>query len=123
MKTTAVLIGLILGLVSSGCSGIQPKPGAKNVPIVTDREDVRDCAYRGEAIGVAGSWWYYWAISNRDLTEWARSDLRNRAFDMGGNRVLVQRNDNSYNTSVVFIGHVYRCPKGAPSARVDGETR
>jgi hypothetical protein len=93
------------------------------MPIVTDREDIRNCAYLGEAIGVAGSWWYYWAISNRDLTEWARNDLRNRALDMGGNRVLIQRNDNSYTTSVVFIGHVYRCPKGAPSPRVDGETR
>ncbi|MGE5248449.1 MAG: DUF4156 domain-containing protein [Verrucomicrobiota bacterium] len=123
MKTTAVLVGLVLGLVSSGCSAIHPKPGAETVPIVTDREDVRNCAYMGEAIGVAGSWWYYWAISNRDLTEWARDDLRNRASDMGGNRVLIQRNDNSYTTSVVFIGHVYRCPKGGPSAWVDGEAR
>jgi len=123
MKNTAVLIGLFLGWVCSGCSAVHPKPGAGNMPIVNDREDVRNCHYLGEAIGVAGSWWYYWAIANRDLTEWARDDLRNRAFDMGGNRVLIQRNENTYATSVVFIGQVYRCPEGTPPARVDGESR
>jgi hypothetical protein len=114
MKNFAVLIGLILGLASSGCTAIHPKPGAGDLPIVNDREDVLHCTYLGEAIGVAGSWWYYWAISNRDLTQWARDDLRNRASDMGGDRVLVQRNDNSYTTSVVFVGQVYRCPKDVP---------
>jgi hypothetical protein len=123
MKNSAVFIGLILGFVYSGCAAFHPKPGAGNMPIVNDCEDARNCTYLGEAIGVAGSWWYYWEISNRDLTEWARNDLRNLAYDMGGNRVLIQRNDNSYTTSVVFIGHVYRCSEGAPSARVDGDTR
>jgi len=114
MKSSAVLIGLILGLVCSGCAAFRPIPGAGDVPIVNDREDVRNCTYLGEAIGVAGSWWYYWAIANRDLTQWARDDLRSRAFDMGGDRVLVQRNDNYYTTSVVFIGQVYRCPNDVP---------
>lgn len=123
MKTTAVLIGLVLGLVFSACSAIHPKPRAEDMPIVTDREEVRNCACLGEAIGVAGSWWYYWATSSRNLTAWARNDLRNRALDMGGNRVLIERNDNAYTTSVVFIGRVYRCPKDGPSAQVDGETR
>ena len=103
----------------SGCAAFPLMPGAEKLPVLQDRENLRDCTHLGEAIGVAGSWWNYWAISNRTLTQWARNDLRNQALEMGGNRIRIEEHGNLYTTSIVFIGQVYRCPDGATSQEAD----
>lgn len=107
---------LVLAAVLSGCAPFALTRGADRVAVSQDREDFRDCDRMGEAIGVAGSWWYYWAISNHTLTQWARNDLRNQAIELGGNRIRIEHHDNYYATSTVFIGQVYRCPE-APAAQ------
>jgi hypothetical protein len=117
MRKAWALLVLVSGL--SACAAFPILPGAERLSVLQDREDFRGCAHLGEAIGVAGSWWYYWAISNRTLTHWARNDLRNQALEMGGNRIRIEDHSNLYSTSVVYIGQVYRCPEGAPPQEAD----
>jgi hypothetical protein len=115
VKKILALLAVIA--VLSGCAPFALTGGADRVPILQDREDFRDCAHVGEAIGVAGSWWYYWAVSNHALTQWARNDLRNQTVGLGGNRIRIENHDNYYATSSVFIGQVYRCPEAPQPSR------
>ncbi|MBP2674429.1 MAG: rane protein [Deltaproteobacteria bacterium] len=117
MRKISALLVLVSAL--SACAPYSIMHGAESLSVLQDREDFRNCAHLGEAIGVAGSWWYYWAISNRSLTQWARNDLRNQALEMGGNRIRIEDQSNLYTTSVVFIGQVYRCPEGPPPQGAD----
>ncbi len=75
-------------LLASGCAAIQLTPGAEMVRIVIEEPD-KDCKFLGEVTGsqgnmITGSW-----TSNATLETGARNDLKNKAWKMGGNVVLL----------------------------------
>ena len=92
-----------------GCSATQLEPAASKVRIYTDIPQTEQCKYIGEVIGSEGQLYNYWFISNYDLTEGARNDMRNQAYKMGGNVVQIETSSLNYATSTVYVGNVYHC--------------
>ena len=94
-----------------GCSAThQIDPAAVDIPIYSNFSQHDQCQYLGEAIGSEGQLYNYFFISNYDLTKGARDDLRNKAYQLGGNVIETEIAPFQYTTSTVFVGNVYRCP-------------
>lgn len=106
----------------SACSSIPLKPGA-NLVRLTNNEPGLECKFLGDITGNQGDFLTGEFTSNEDLESGARNDLKNKAFDMGGNIIylLTQRagQTGSFNnefgggisqTNVTLSGNVYQCP-------------
>lgn len=105
--------------VIGGCSPTALLPGAERVRIT--QEEPKDCEYLGEVIGDEGGALSGPLTSNANLERGALNDLKNRAFQMGGNVVYLLANragqtanydrqgGGSQQTNVVYVGSVYRC--------------
>ncbi len=110
---TVIKAGLFLTIyiAFSGCSAThQLNPAASDVKIYTTASNVEQCKYLGEVIGSEGKLYNYLLISNYDLTKGARDDLRNQAYQLGGNVVQIETRSLIYATSTVYVGNVYHCP-------------
>ncbi len=81
---------------------------ANSVRVFEDYSSVEDCQFIHEVIGTEGHWYNYLFISNRDLTQGALNDLKNRARALGGNAVHVHTN-MFFSTSVTMLGQAYSC--------------
>ncbi|MDA3947357.1 MAG: DUF4156 domain-containing protein [Helicobacteraceae bacterium] len=102
---------LTIYITFSGCSVTNMlQPDAANVQISENMPNSVECTYLGEVIGAEGKLYNYLFISNYDLTEGARNDLRNKAHALGGNVVQIETRSSYYSTSTVYVGNVYRCP-------------
>ena len=102
-------------LLIAGCSTPQLKPEASSVKIVINIPDTAQCKYLGEITGSPGNWGTEDSNSNEALMVGASNDLRNQAYDMGGNTIYLQKvNDASSwvllgTSSISLTGHVYHC--------------
>ena len=119
MKKIAVVF---LAAVVTGCAAVPINPGAERVRL-TNSEPGKECKFLGDVTGnqgnsLTGPW-----TSNESLETGARSDIKNKAFAMGGNvvAILTQRagqtgsygryGGSSEQTNVVITGNIYRCPE------------
>ena len=75
-----------------------------------DYTAVKTCQFVSEVIGTEGHWYNYLFISNRDLTQGAVNDLKNRTYASGANAVHVHTN-MFFTTSVTILGQAYLCSK------------
>lgn len=118
-----LLMLAFLGLVA--CSANPLLPDASTVRIVTT--EPTGCNYLGEATGNQGNFFTGGWTSNANLEEGARNELKNSAFKLGGNTVVLLTSragvtgsysvSNGYGggsseqTNVTYSGAVYRCGK------------
>ncbi len=104
--------GLMLLLVA-GCSARPLKPEAGSVMIVINKPDTARCEYLGGIIGSPGNWITEDYASNEVLMLGAGNDLRNQAYDMGGNTIHLRQVDDASAwmgaASISITGLVYRC--------------
>jgi len=104
-----------VALMICACSAISVKPGAELVR-VTNREPGRECKFLGDVTGSQGNRFTGGYTSDANLETGARNDLKNKAFDIGGNVVylLFQRDSQTGDVrdrkNVILSGNVYRCP-------------
>ena len=102
-------------LIFSGCSAQKTIPGAERVELVNDAPDKTNCKFLGEVVGSQGNWFTGDITSNKNLVIGARNEMRNLAYELGGNVVYVQdlKNTNAYGsmgtTNTTGIGKAYRC--------------
>src|SRR6516165_11431311 len=75
----------------TGCAAIQMKPGAERV-IVTRQPAPAGCKYLGGVVGNQGGSLTGGLTSNRNLAEGAMNDMKNKAFDLGANFVVLETN-------------------------------
>lgn len=108
------LIAIVIMI--SACSAINLERGAELVR-VTNREPGRECKFLGDVTGSQGNRFTGGFTSDANLETGARNDLKNKAFDLGGNVVylLIQRDsqtgDSRDRKNVTLSGNVYRCPE------------
>ena len=98
-------------LFLSSCSLIEitePHQGADAVRLYDSYDQIENCQYIMEVIGTEGHWYNYLFISNRDLTQGAVNDLKNRIQRLGGNAAHVHTN-MSFATSVTILAQAYEC--------------
>ncbi len=113
MKVTIWLA--LAALTIAGCSAHQLRPEAGSVTIVINKPDPARCTYLGEITGSPGGWVTEDYTSNEVLMVGASNDLRNQAYDMGGNTIHLQKVDDSSawiltgTTSISVTGGVYHC--------------
>jgi Domain of unknown function (DUF4156) len=102
-------------LIVCACSAISVKPGAERVR-VTNTEPGRECKFLGDVTGSQGNRFTGGYTSDANLETGARNDLKNKAFDIGGNVVYLlfqresQTGDVRDRKNVTLSGNVYRCP-------------
>jgi len=68
----------------------------------------QQCENLGEVIGSEGRWYSYLFYSNRLMIQGALNDIRNRAYEIGANKVVVYKNVD-FMTSVTIVGQAYNC--------------
>ncbi|EAA7243131.1 DUF4156 domain-containing protein [Salmonella enterica] len=110
------------GLALTACSANSLNYGAEQVRVMTS-EPGKECRYLGDITGSQGNFFTGGWTSNSNLETGARNDLKNKAYKMGGNTVvlLTQRagqtgsswhgSGSSKQTNVTLSGNVYRCPR------------
>ncbi|MCW8108380.1 DUF4156 domain-containing protein [Alteromonas ponticola] len=107
------IIPLIILL--SACSANRAIPQASYVELINEVPDKSRCRYLGEIVGSQGNWFTGDFTSNENLIIGARNELRNKAYQLGGNVVHVQNmsNTNAWGslgtTNTTVVGKAYRC--------------
>src|SRR4249920_2361587 len=107
-------IAPLVAIVLMACA-INGQRGAELVR-VTNREPGRECKFLGDVTGSQGNRFTGGFTSNANLETGARNDLKNKAFDLGGNVVYLlfqrdsQTGDSRDRKNVTLSGNVYRCP-------------
>jgi len=116
METVSRAFCLVLVAMSVvGCSAQVVRPEAQSVEIVNVAPDKEECKFVGEVVGSQGNWATGDFTSNENLVIGARNELRNKAYELGGNIVYVQdmKNTNAYGslgtTNTTAIGKAYKC--------------
>jgi hypothetical protein len=86
------------------------------------QSEPKGCEYVGEATGNQGGFWTGAYTSNENLETGARNTLKNKAFDMGGNVIVMMTNragqtggggwagTGSTQTNVAMTATVFNCP-------------
>lgn len=115
------ILSVLFTLLLTACSANSLHSGAERVRM-THNEPGKECAWLGDITGSQGNFFTGGWTSNSNLETGARNDMKNQAWKMGGNVVvlLTQRagqTGSSYNgsgssqqTNVTLSGTVYRCP-------------
>jgi len=110
----------LLIMALTGCSANNLHQGAERVRI-TNAEPSVNCTFLGDVTGSQGNFFTGGWTSNSNLETGARNDLKNQAFNKGGNVVVIltQRagqtgssyygSGSSQQTNVTLSGTVYRC--------------
>ena len=103
------LVGCCM-LILVGCETTQLHSDSNSVRIRWDAaEQLEGCSDKGTIIGSEGSWYSFWLISNRALTDGALNDIKNQAAQRGANTVDLYSPQN-FGTSVTLLGNAYNCP-------------
>ena len=107
-----------------GCAAKQASPGAERI-FISDLAPPTDCIFVGEVQGTQGNFWTSDFTSDRNILDGARNEMRNEAFSLGANYVMVETQSHSHNTAhyslggtyaSVVIGNAYYCPdKSTPN--------
>lgn len=88
--------------------------------LVTRNAPAANCHFVGEVRGSQGNFWTAEFTSDEDLVIGARNQLRDAAYQLGGNFVQIELENQSHNTadyssggvySSTVIGNAYRCPR------------
>lgn len=96
-------------LLLIGCETTELYSSSENVRIRWDAsEQLEVCTEKGTIIGSEGSWYSFWFISNKALTDGALNDLKNQAAQRGANTVDLY-NPKPFGTSVTLMGNAYHC--------------
>ena len=66
------------------------------------------CERLGEVIGSEGRWFNFLFISNKLLTQGALNDIKNQAYKVGADKVVVHKKLD-FQTSVTILGQAYDC--------------
>lgn len=111
-------------LCFTSCSAIKVKPGAERV-LVSKNAHPEGCKFLGTVVGsqgnaISGGW-----TSNKNLSEGAMNDLKNKAFDLGANYVQIETDRagntmsgsmfqgsgsmSGHQTDVTMTGNAYKC--------------
>lgn len=98
-------------LLLSGCSHISLEKDAKSVDVFYSLSEISNCDYIGDVIGSDGNLLIYLLMDNVSLTRGAINDIRNKAVVMGGDTVIILREQLLYTTTTTFLGSVYNCNK------------
>lgn len=102
----------------ASCSSTQLSEGSKKVRII--KQDPTGCEYLGEVTGDQGNFFTGGFTSNANLEVGARNDMKNKAFEMGGDTIVLlsdragvtgQDGGSQQQTNVVYTGTVYKCEK------------
>jgi len=125
MKSSKIVFACIAASMISGCASIQLNPEAMKVR-VTHNEPV-DCEFVGDVTGTQGNKFSGAWTSNANLETGARNDLKNKAYNLGGDTVYILTNragqtstgsgnrgffsSNTQQTNVTFSGSVFKCKK------------
>ena len=112
-----IVSGLIIVFLAA-CAAKPTNPGAERI-FVSNEEPPPDCIFMGEVQGSQGNFWTAEFTSDRNILSGARNEMRNQAFSLGANYVMVETQSHSHNTAgyslggtfaSVIIGNAYRCP-------------
>lgn len=77
-----------VGLALTACSANSLNYGAEQVRVMTS-EPGKECSYLGDITGSQGNFFTGGWTSNSNLETGARNDLKNKAYKMGGNTVVL----------------------------------
>lgn len=128
MKIKLLLILLLINVLSSCTNIIRTTDDSEVVRLyflqhVVDKSVIadfdRDCTHIGEVIGSEGHWYTYLFISNTNLTRGALNDMKNNAYAMGANAVIVYNYISNFVTSVTFLGQAYYCSRTRPLEEIN----
>lgn len=108
-------LSMILFLLSSvfffGCSAKQLTPQGNTV-VASYQQPVGNCKELGIVTGGQDNFWSGDFTSNHEMVQGGINEVRNRAAEMGGTHVVIQRTDTAQNimmTAVTVVGTVYQC--------------
>ncbi len=102
------------------CSSTKLVEGAEKVRIM--QTEPKGCTYLGEVTGNQGNSFTGGLTSNSNLETGARNDMKNKAFEMHGNVIVMLTNragvtgsvsggsGGSEQTNVTYTGTVFNCP-------------
>ncbi len=125
--SAAVLAVVVMGMVS--CAATQIKPGAMKIFIT--RTEPKGCEYLGDVTGNQGNFFTGQYTSNANLETGARNDMKNKAYAIGGDTVVIlteragvtgsgswRGSGNMFvgshhqaQTNVTMMGTVFKCKK------------
>ena len=99
------------------CSSKQVIKGAERIRL-TNTKPGAECTFLGEVSGSQGNMWTADITPDKTIIQGARNDLKNQAFRLGANVVVIQDTSNSENTSwgsggtynSTLFGNAYKCP-------------
>lgn len=116
MTANRRLMLVLSTLLLSACPAIQIVPGAERIKLTN--QEPNGCQSLGEVVGsqgnmISGGW-----TSNETLVTGARNDLKNKAFALGANVVVLLTNTTGQasgqyggsTSSSHLLGVAYRCP-------------
>jgi hypothetical protein len=125
MKSTLLVLSMLMTM--TGCAATSLNPGASRV-MVTRTGAPAGCEYIGTVVGEQGGSFTGKYTSNAHLAEGAFNDMKNKAFAMGANYVVLEdtqagntlsgdgNNVSAQQTDVTHVGNAFRCPAPAPAA-------
>lgn len=116
-----------LVLLAAACAPTALNPAAMRV-MVTRQPAPQGCVYIGTVIGEQGGSFTGGITSNASLAEGAMNDMKNKAFAMGGNYVVLEDTSHggtmdkgsSGQTDVTHTGNAFKCPEAAPPPAAPG---
>ena len=130
MKSTLWVACLLVTM--TGCAATALNPGASRV-MVTRTGAPPGCEYLGSVVGEQGGALTGKYTSNAHLAEGALNDMKNKAFAMGANYVVLEdtqagntlsgdRNGVSgQQTDITHVGNAFRCPAPGPAVPPSGD--
>ena len=115
------LVAVILLSLVTGCAATALKPGADRV-MVTHMPPADGCQYLGSIIGEQGGSVAGKYTSNKNLAQGVLNDMKNKAYRMGANYVLLEDTQagstmtadrygaSAGQTDVTHMGNAFKCP-------------
>ena len=111
---------LIIGistLAIIGCAAKEIAPGSEKI-MLTSHAAPSHCEFIGEVSGSQGNIMTSDFTSDENLIKGARNEMRNKAFELGANFVVIENQSQSQNTSgsggaynATIIGNAFICPR------------
>ncbi len=126
--SASVLAVVVMGMVSCAATQIKSSNAMK---VLITRTEPKDCEYLGDVTGNQGNFFMGRFTSNANLETGARNDMKNKAYAMGGDTVVIltdragvtgsgsaQGSGNLFSasysqaqTNVTMMGTVFKCKK------------
>ncbi|MGF1735343.1 DUF4156 domain-containing protein [Photobacterium satsumensis] len=106
-----ILLAGLVSLVLVGCAAPSEEllPQANQVRVLTTNLlNLEKCSWVGEVTGNEGHWYSYLFYSNDLLIQGAVNELKNNAYQMGADTVVIMSPHN-FTTSVSLLGTAYDC--------------